>query len=114
MSQLKVDTETLSEEYTTIGSRGLIAKIMNTEIPPDTDPLGPDSKLIIAAGPLAGTMAPQLGRISLGCKRRKLISLHFSNMPFVLPIKHLEDEISPCTFTSVCSCPFPVWSIKIP
>ena len=68
MSRLTVETEPLPEDWTLIGGRGLIAKIMNREIPPDIDPLGPDSKLIIAAGPLAGTMAPQLGRISLGCK----------------------------------------------
>ncbi|MDO9515165.1 MAG: aldehyde ferredoxin oxidoreductase N-terminal domain-containing protein, partial [Syntrophales bacterium] len=54
MSRLKADTETLPEEYTLIGGRGLIAKIMNKEVPPDADPLGPDNKLIIAAGPLAG------------------------------------------------------------
>ena len=29
-------------------------------MPPETDPLGPDAKLIIAIGPLAGTMAPKL------------------------------------------------------
>lgn len=60
--------ETLPEEYKIIGGRGLIAKIMNSEVTPDCDPLGPANKLIIAAGPLAGTMAPQLGRISLGGK----------------------------------------------
>lgn len=68
MSRLAAETEPLPEDWTLIGGRGLIAKIMNREVPPDIDPLGPDSKLIIAAGPLAGTMAPQLGRISLGCK----------------------------------------------
>ena len=68
MSGLTVNTEPLPESYTLIGGRGLIAKIMNSEVPPEVDPLGPDSKLIIAAGPLAGTMAPQFGRISLGCK----------------------------------------------
>ena len=51
-----------------IGGTGLIAKIMAREVPPDADPLGPQNKLIIAAGPLAGTMAPQLGRISVGAK----------------------------------------------
>ncbi|MBN2398334.1 MAG: iron-containing alcohol dehydrogenase, partial [Deltaproteobacteria bacterium] len=68
MSQLTTDIESLPEDWTLIGGRGLIAKVMNKEVSPDIDPLGPDGKLIIAAGPLAGTMAPQLGRISLGCK----------------------------------------------
>jgi hypothetical protein len=34
---------------------------MNDEVPPETAPLCPDNKLIIACGPLAGTRAPQLG-----------------------------------------------------
>jgi aldehyde:ferredoxin oxidoreductase len=41
---------------------------MNKEVPPLCDPLGPENKLIIACGPLAGTRAPQLGRISVGGK----------------------------------------------
>jgi aldehyde:ferredoxin oxidoreductase len=43
------------KEWLTIGGSGLIAKIMNDEVPPETDPLCPDNKLIIACGPLAGT-----------------------------------------------------------
>jgi aldehyde:ferredoxin oxidoreductase len=41
---------------------------MNKEVPPDADPLVPRNKLIIAGGPLAGTIAPQLGRISVDAK----------------------------------------------
>ena len=58
----------LPEEWLAIGGSGLIAKIMNNEVPPQADPLGPDNTLIIACGPLAGTRAPQLGRISVGAK----------------------------------------------
>jgi aldehyde:ferredoxin oxidoreductase len=68
MSRLTAATEVLPEQYALTGGRGLIAKIMNSEVPPGVDPLGPGNKLIIAAGPLAGTMAPQLGRVSIGCK----------------------------------------------
>jgi len=68
MSELKVALEDLPEEWKLIGGRGLIAKVMNKEVPPDADPLGPENKLIVAGGPLAGTMAPQLGRISVGGK----------------------------------------------
>lgn len=60
--------EDLPEDWRLIGGSGLIAKIMEKEVPPDADPLGSRNKLIIAAGPLAGTMAPQLGRISVGAK----------------------------------------------
>ncbi len=68
MSSAKVMEEPLPQQYQTIGGRGLVAKIMNAEVPPDCDPLGLDNKLIIAAGPLAGTFAPQLGRLTIGAK----------------------------------------------
>ncbi len=80
MSQLRMQMEDLPEEWKLIGGRGLIAKIMNKEVPPDTDPLGPTNKLIIAAGPLAGTMAPQMGRISLGCKSPLTLGIKKSNV----------------------------------
>jgi len=68
MSRQKVAYEELPQEWQLIGGRGLIAKIMNKEVPADTDPLGSQSKLIIAGGALAGTIAPSLGRISVGGK----------------------------------------------
>ncbi len=79
MSQLKVAYEELPEEWRLIGGRGLIAKIMNKEVPPDTDPLGAENKLIIAGGPLAGTMAPQLGRISVGSKSPLTLGIKEAN-----------------------------------
>jgi aldehyde:ferredoxin oxidoreductase len=72
--------ENLPEDWKLIGGRGLIAKIMNKEVPPEADPMGPENKLIIAAGPLAGTMAPQLGRISLGCKSPLTMGIKKSNV----------------------------------
>jgi aldehyde:ferredoxin oxidoreductase len=75
MKLLRVNTgnletrfEDLPEEWKILGGRGLSAKILTAEIPPDTDPLGPQAKLVIAAGPLAGTLAPSCGRISIGGK----------------------------------------------
>jgi aldehyde:ferredoxin oxidoreductase len=64
----KVTFENLREEWRSIGGSALIAKIMNQEVPPTTDPLGPKNLFIVAVGPLAGTGAPQLGRISVGAK----------------------------------------------
>ena len=69
----------LPEEWLTIGGSGLIAKIMNDKVPPGTDPLGPDNKLIIACGPLAGTRAPQLGRISVGAKSPLTLGIKEAN-----------------------------------
>ena len=68
MNALETSLEELPEEWKLLGGRGLIAKIMNSEVSPDTDPLGRNNKLVVAAGPLAGTLAPQMGRVSIGAK----------------------------------------------
>lgn len=68
MSTLTSSFEDLPEEWKVVGGRGLTAKILNAEVPPKTDPLGPDAKLVIAIGALAGTMAPSFGRLSVGAK----------------------------------------------
>ena len=64
----KITFENLKREWKFIGGSAFIAKIMSQEVPPATDPLGPENLFIVAAGPLAGTGAPQLGRISVGAK----------------------------------------------
>jgi len=68
MTDLKTTFEDLPDKWKLIGGRGLTAKILSAEVPPETDPLGPKAKLVIAAGPLAGTMAASCGRISVGAK----------------------------------------------
>jgi aldehyde:ferredoxin oxidoreductase len=79
MSELKVTYQDLPVEWKLVGGRGLIAKVMNKEVRPDANPLGPENKLIIAAGPLAGTMAPQLGRISVGGKSPLTLGIKEAN-----------------------------------
>lgn len=79
MSQLKTAFEELPQEWQFIGGRGLIAKILNREVSPDTDPLSAGNRLIIAGGPLAGTMAPQLGRISVGGKSPLTLGIKEAN-----------------------------------
>jgi aldehyde:ferredoxin oxidoreductase len=68
MKDGKVTFENLPEDWRIIGGSYLVGKIINKEVPPNCDPLGPQNKLIVSIGPLAGTMAPQLGRISVGAK----------------------------------------------
>jgi aldehyde:ferredoxin oxidoreductase len=63
-----ITSENLSQEWKYLGGSALIAKIMNKEVPPASDPLGTENHFIVAVGPLAGTKAPQLGRISIGAK----------------------------------------------
>ncbi len=68
MTNAKVSSEDLPEELQIVGGRGLSARILNKEVPPDTDPLGPAAKLVLAGGPLAGLLAPSFGRASAGAK----------------------------------------------
>ena len=51
---------TWAQQY--LGSRGLATKYLLEEIDPQVDPLSPDNKLIIATGPLTGTIASTGGR----------------------------------------------------
>ena len=51
-----------------LGSRGLASKYLYEEIDPKCDPLGPDNKLIMATGPLTGTMASTGGRYTVVTK----------------------------------------------
>ncbi len=64
----KITSENLPQEWKYLGGSALIAKIMNKEVSPLADPLGVENHFIVAVGPLAGTKAPQLGRISIGAK----------------------------------------------
>ena len=63
-----IHTEDLPEKWRELGGRALIARLLREEVPPGTDPLGSENKLIIAPGLLAGTTAPCAGRLSLGAK----------------------------------------------
>jgi aldehyde:ferredoxin oxidoreductase len=79
MKNEKTTFENLDEKWKSIGGSALIAKIMNQEVPPSTDPLGPENLFIIAVGPLAGTGAPQLGRISVGAKSPLTLGIKEAN-----------------------------------
>ena len=48
-----------------LGQRGLASKYLTEEVDPACDPLGPDNKMIMATGPLTGTMASTSGRYSV-------------------------------------------------
>ena len=46
--------EAVPDKYLGLGGRGLTSTIINTEVPPKCDPLGPENKLIFAPGLLSG------------------------------------------------------------
>jgi len=79
MKDEKITFENLPEEWKNIGGSSLIAKIMNQEVPPTVDPLGPENRFVVAVGPLAGTGAPQLGRISVGAKSPLTLGIKEAN-----------------------------------
>jgi aldehyde:ferredoxin oxidoreductase len=51
-----------------LGSRGLASKYLVEEIDPRVDPLSPENKMIMATGPLTGTMASTGGRYTVVTK----------------------------------------------
>jgi aldehyde:ferredoxin oxidoreductase len=54
--------------HSNLGGRAFTSRIISEEVPPAADPLGPDNKLVFAPGLLAGTRAPNSGRLSMGAK----------------------------------------------
>jgi len=65
-----IATETPDEKFyrTYFGGRGLIAYYLVKEVGRDVDPLGPDNKLVFAAGPVTGALVAGSGRNSVGAK----------------------------------------------
>ncbi|MCB1762882.1 MAG: aldehyde ferredoxin oxidoreductase family protein [Gammaproteobacteria bacterium] len=66
LSLLRITREPLNQQWADafLGQRGLASKYLFEEIDPSVDPLSPDNKLILATGPLTGTMASTGGRWS--------------------------------------------------
>lgn len=60
--------EPVPEAWQRLGGRGLIARILLEEVPPSSDPLGPDNRLIFAPGLLGGHMLSSADRVSVGGK----------------------------------------------
>ena len=56
----------LARDY--IGGRGFGAYFLYKEVPKGADPLGPENKLIVSTGPLAGLMIPGAGKCDFACK----------------------------------------------
>jgi aldehyde:ferredoxin oxidoreductase len=68
MSRKKINLEDVPKPYLGLGGRGLTSTIINAEVPPKCDPLGPENKLIFAPGLLSGTNLVNTSRISVGAK----------------------------------------------
>jgi aldehyde:ferredoxin oxidoreductase len=68
MSDKSVHVEDVPQEYAGLGGRGLTSILVNAEVPPQCDPLGPENKLVFAPGFLTGTPLVNTSRISVGAK----------------------------------------------
>ncbi len=68
LSQKRFSFEDLPDAWQGLGGRGLTSAVVAEEVPPDADPLGPENRLVLAPGLLAGTAAPNNGRLSVGAK----------------------------------------------
>jgi aldehyde:ferredoxin oxidoreductase len=68
MSTKQIVVEDVPQDYMGLGGRGLTSIMINAEVPPKCDPLGPENKLIFAPGLLSGTPLINTSRISIGAK----------------------------------------------
>jgi len=70
LSTGKITKEPLSEDlaYNFVGGRGVNSKILYDETGPETDPLGPDNRLIIGTGPTTGTLGLGNSRFTITAK----------------------------------------------
>jgi len=68
MNEKTINVEDVPQEYAGLGGRGLTSIMINREVPPGCDPLGPENKLIFSPGLLSGTAMVNTSRISIGAK----------------------------------------------
>src|SRR4030043_1390964 len=68
MSRNTIRFQEVPQPYLGLGGRGLTSTMINAEVPPKWDPLGPENKLIFAPGVLSGTNLVNTSRISVGAK----------------------------------------------
>jgi aldehyde:ferredoxin oxidoreductase len=68
MNNKSIHIEDVPKQYLGLGGRGLTSVMINLEVPPTCDALGPENKLIIAPGSLSGTPLVNTSRISIGAK----------------------------------------------
>ncbi len=68
MDDRSYEVEELPTKYQQLGGRGLTSSLVHDEVDATCHPLGPNNKLVISPGLLAGTPAPSSSRLSIGGK----------------------------------------------
>ena len=57
-------------EYSGMGGRGMTSMVVSIEVPPECHPLGPENKLVIAPGLLAGSRHQHQAGCQWGARAR--------------------------------------------
>ncbi|MBP2667201.1 MAG: Aldehyde ferredoxin oxidoreductase [Firmicutes bacterium] len=86
MGDLSVKSEP-GEQYQGLGGRALSSRIVEMEVDPSAHPLGEKNKLVFATSLLAGTGAPNGGRMSLGAKSPLTEGIKESNVGGAMGMK---------------------------
>ena len=68
MSTQRCESTPVPPEFARLGGRGFSSTLIAKEVNPNCSPRGPDNKLVIAPGILAGTVSPCSQRVSVGGK----------------------------------------------
>ncbi|KUO63046.1 MAG: hypothetical protein APF84_10995 [Gracilibacter sp. BRH_c7a] len=68
LTEKSIIKEDVPEKYQLYGGRLLTSSLINDEVDPLCDPIGPDNKLVLAAGLLGGVNIAGSGRLSAGAK----------------------------------------------
>ena len=68
MTRKSIAVADVPQDYIGLGGRGLTSILIDAEVPPRCDPLGPENKLIFAPGLLSGTKLVNTSRLSIGAK----------------------------------------------
>ena len=68
MDSLEVTKQVMPEQYTYLAGRALSSQLILDEVAAHAEPLGPNNKLVITCGLLAGTTVSSANRLSIGAK----------------------------------------------
>ena len=68
MTEKSIRYEDVPPGLQVLGGRGLTSTLIDKEVVPTCDPLGPENKLVLAPGYLSGTVLVNSSRLSIGAK----------------------------------------------
>ncbi|MDD4650236.1 MAG: aldehyde ferredoxin oxidoreductase C-terminal domain-containing protein [Desulfoplanes sp.] len=100
-------------EYAGLGGRALTSRMVLNEVPATCNPIGPDNKIVMATGLLAGTLAANSGRISLGAKSPLTGGIKESNSGGMMALKMAKLDLLAVVLEDKPAKDTPLCTIKI-